>query len=135
MKKFKLEIITPDREFFSGEIESLTFSTPTGEMGVLYNTLPIVSALVPGTLSIKQDGKWMEAFNGEGFVEIRPKHVIIMTQIAQWPHEIDTDEVVREINYMTERMKREQSLKEYKLAKAQLARQFAKLRLKNRSID
>lgn len=135
MKEFLLEVITPDREFFKGMIQALTYSTPTGEIGVLYNTLPLVSALIPGTLAIKQDGKWMEAFNSEGFVEIRPKHVIMMTQLAQWPHEISTDEVRHEIDLVSERLKKEQSLKEYKLAKAQLARQFAKLRLKNKGMD
>lgn len=135
MKEFLLEIITPDREFFKGKVEALTFTAPTGEIGVLYNTLPLVSALIPGTLSIKQEGKWMEAFNSEGFVEIRPKHVIIMSQLAEWPHEISVDEVRYEIDLMSERMKKEQSLKEYKLAKAQLARQFAKLKLKNKGMD
>lgn len=135
INEFFLEMITPDRLFFEGNVESLTFVATTGEMGILYNASPIVTALKAGILKIKQNDKWMEASNGEGFVEVRPKKVIIMTQSAEWPYELNLNKVQTDISTMTDVLKKEQSLREYKLAKAQLARHFARLRLKNKDID
>lgn len=131
INEFYLEIVTPDRLFFEGYVESLIFNTTSGEMGVLYNALPMVTALKPGTLKIRQKNKWMEATNGDGFIQVRPKKVIIMAQKAKWPYEAD-DEV--KTDEMSIKKKKEQSLKEYKLAKAQLARHFAQLRLKDHDI-
>ncbi|MCL2751599.1 MAG: ATP synthase F1 subunit epsilon [Firmicutes bacterium] len=135
VKLFKLEILTPDRGFFEGEVESLVVNTPTGEMGILCNTLPMVASLTAGIMRIKQRGKWMEAAGGEGFIEIKPDGVMILVHSANWPHEINEDALKREIDQMSVILKKQQSLHEYKLAKAQLARQFAKLKLKDRGMD
>lgn len=135
INEFYLEIVTPERMFFEGYVESLTFNTTSGEMGVLYNALPMVTALKAGILKIRQNNRWMEASNGEGFIEVRPKKVVIMAQTAEWPYEINVDKIKAQIDDMTILMKKEQSLKEYKLAKAQLARHFARLRLKDHDIN
>ncbi|HEY8443497.1 MAG TPA: ATP synthase F1 subunit epsilon [Clostridia bacterium] len=134
INEFYLEIVTPDRLFFEGYVQSLIFNTSAGEMGVLYNALPMVTALKPGTLKIRQNNKWMEATNGEGFIQVRPKKVIIMAQKAKWPYEID-DKEIKKADSTVIKMKKEQALKEYKLAKAQLARHFANLRLKDHDIN
>jgi F-type H+-transporting ATPase subunit epsilon len=132
INEFYLEIVTPDRFFFKGYVQSLVFNSSAGEMGVLYNALPMVTALKPGTLKIRQKNKWMEAVNGEGFIQVRPKKVIIMAQKAKWPYEAE-DTVIKK-DSMTIKKKKEQALKEYKLAKAQLARHFANLKLKDNEI-
>lgn len=134
-KQFHLEIHTLDRDFFEGDIESLVITTLTGEMGILYNTLPFLTTLANGSIRIMQNGKWMEAVLSEGFVEVFNKRVTIMSHSAYWPHELNEDAIKRQIDQTTAILKKQQSYREYKLAKAQLARQFAQLRLKNKSMD
>jgi F-type H+-transporting ATPase subunit epsilon len=134
-RSFILEISTPDRDFFRGGVESLIIGTPGGEMGIMRNTLPLVTPLDPGVLRIKQNGGWMEAANGEGFVEVTPEKVSVLTQSAEWPYEVDMRKVQAEIDAAQEVLRKAQSLKEYKMAKAQLARQFAKLKVKGRGLD
>ena len=112
INEFFLEIVTPERLFFEGYVESLTFNTASGEMGILYNALPMVTSLKSGILKIRQNSKWMEASNGEGFIQVRPKKVVIMAQSAEWPYEINTDKIKSEIDDMSIMMKKEQSLKE-----------------------
>ena len=60
---FPFEILTPERRFFSGEIEALTFTADDGEWTILKNHAPMIVVLRPGALKIKQDGKWREAIN------------------------------------------------------------------------
>lgn len=129
-KIFHLEIITPDREFFNGAAESLIVTTTHGEMGILAGMMPMVANLANGVIKIKQNGKWLKAANGEGFLEINPSGVILLTQSAEWPDEIKVKAVEDEIGSLSEQLKKQQSLKEYKMAKAQLARQLARLRIK-----
>ena len=54
-KQFLLEIVTPDREFFSGLVEELFVDTPTGEMEVMYHTLPMIASVSAGLITIKQN--------------------------------------------------------------------------------
>ncbi|MDR2201827.1 MAG: ATP synthase F1 subunit epsilon [Clostridiales bacterium] len=132
MRTFNLEIHTPERVFFSGGAESLTVNAESGEMGVLYHTLPLVTILVGGVTRIKQDGKWMEAACGEGFMAVTKEKTSIFTESAFWPHEVDPDAVNGEIDGLDEKKRKAASLAEYRMAKAQLAIQFAKLKIKKR---
>ncbi len=131
---FNLEIYTPDRVFFKGQAESLVVNTETGEMGILYQTLPIVTMLSNGIMKILQDGKRMEAVNSAGFISVGRDVVTVLVESAYWPHEIDVHQVQEEIDSIDLEKRKERSYAEYKLAKAQLALQFAKLKLKNRNL-
>ncbi len=131
-KVFNLEIYTPERIFFKGEVESLVINTHSGEIGILYHTLPLVTTLQSGVMRILQNGKWMEAANTTGFVEVSREVVTVLTDSAVWPHEVDINTVSEEIDELDERKRKAKSLEEYKMAKAQLAIQFAKLKITHR---
>lgn len=133
--EFLLEIVTPDRNFFKGMIQSLIINTSQGEIGILSNIEPILTNLAAGVVKFKQNDKWGTAATGEGFVEVRPEGVIILCQSADWPHEISAEKVQREIDELEEHMRKMESLRDYKEAKAHLARQFAKLRAKRNGLD
>ena len=47
-KPFSLEILTPRRIVFNGEVVSLTAPGTLGYLGVLANHAPLVTTLVPG---------------------------------------------------------------------------------------
>ena len=53
---FPFEILTPERRFFSGEIEALTFTADDGEWTILKNHAPMIVVLRPGALKIKRKG-------------------------------------------------------------------------------
>ena len=130
MESFNLEIITPDREFFSGPCESLTVTTPQGEMGIMAGALPLVANLTDGGIKILQKNKWMRAYVGSGFIKTGKGGAVMLVQSAEWPYEIKEKDVQDNIDRLESRLKKEQSLKEYRTAKAQLARQLARLRVK-----
>ena len=86
---FYLEIITPERQFYIGPAEALVFPAVDGEMGVYPGHEPAVTAVEPGELRYKVDGKWEPAAVGAGFVEIKPDYVILLVGFAEHPEEID----------------------------------------------
>ena len=53
---FYLEIITPDRQFYTGPATNLTMPALDGEYGVQPGHEPVVTALRPGTVRFQADG-------------------------------------------------------------------------------
>ena len=129
MKKFKIEILTPEKTFYEGEIESLVVESPGGKIGILAGHAQYAVGLSPAELKMKADGKEITAVNGEGFVEVTPEKVIVLCQTAEWPHEIELNRVRREIEESQRRLKEAQSRVEYNLSKTTLRRLLAKLKV------
>lgn len=127
---FNLEIITPLRKFFGGEVESLVVTTVGGQMGVMKGTIPLVTALVSGTLQIKVDGKWHYAANSEGFMEVTPEKTVIFCQTAFWPAELEQEELLEKQRIAQEAMQNAKSKKAFIMARLSLLRAKAQINVK-----
>ena len=89
-KPFHLMVLTPEREFYSGEAVYVSVQSIAGSIGVLADHVPMVSALDVGALIIQPDENTTRtAFHSEGFIEVRPDGVYILAQACEWPEEID----------------------------------------------
>jgi len=67
----KLVVLTPDQEYFEGEITSLTVPGIAGEFEVLVDHAPLVSALTSGEVKIKQkNGDVIKFEVNQGFLEV-----------------------------------------------------------------
>lgn len=67
----ELVVLTPELEYFKGEITSLTVPGITGEFEVLVDHAPLVSALTAGEVKIKKKGGDIIKFNvNQGFLEV-----------------------------------------------------------------
>ena len=87
--KFKLTIVTPDREFFNEEAEMVEFNTTEGEIGVYAGHAPLTVIVKPGILTITQGETLRNAALHAGFVQILPEEITILAEIIEWPEEID----------------------------------------------
>lgn len=86
---FKVEIITPDRVFYTGEANFIEFTTASGEIGVYKNHIPMTTVLAPGIVTIHEAKGEKEAAVHAGFVEILGDKVTLLAELAEWPDEID----------------------------------------------
>jgi F-type H+-transporting ATPase subunit epsilon len=132
MSTFYLEVITPERKFFSGEAEGIVFRTVDGEIGVLAKHAPTVVAVSVGPLKINADGKWIEAVVTEGFAKIMPDKVVLLTDTAEYPEEIDINRAKAAKQRAEERLHRQLNRLEYMRSKAALARAMARLKVTNK---
>lgn len=74
-----LEVLTPEKSLFSGEIEVVTVPGVNGPFQILKNHAPIVSALVAGEVIIKKDGGTEERFAiDRGFVEVLRNEISLL---------------------------------------------------------
>ena len=127
---FKLEIVTPERQFYSGQVEALIVDTPDGERGIYANHVPMIIALDVGRISIKDNQEWKSFFASEGFVEIRKNETIIMAQAVETQDEIDVRRAEEAKRKAEERLRQRESLLEYDTTMSSLARAMARLRVK-----
>lgn len=88
-KLFKVEIITPERVFYTGDAEMIEFTTTEGDIGVYKNHIPLTAVLSPGVVTITESNGKKRAAVHSGFVEILGDKVTLLAEIAEWPDEID----------------------------------------------
>ena len=89
---FDVEIITPDRVFYTGKAVMIEFNTAAGEIGVYKNHIPLTTVLAPGVVTIHKDGEDnVIAAVHSGFAEILPEKVTLLAEVAEWPDEIDVE--------------------------------------------
>lgn len=130
MKDFHLEILTPERQFFSGGVEELIVETPDGRRGILASHTPMIISIAVGEIRIKQNGKFKTCFSAEGFLEIRPDKMLLMAQVVEWPEEINVRRAQEAKRQAEEQMRQRQSLQEYHSTMSSLARAMARLKIK-----
>lgn len=104
-KIFKIEIITPDRIFYTGEGDMIEFTTASGEIGVYKKHIPLTTVLAPGIVKIHKEGEEdVLAAVHSGFAEILPEKVTLLAEIAEWPDEIDKDRAEAALKRARERL-------------------------------
>ena len=129
--EFELKIITPERIMYNKPVRRVIFQTTEGEMAVLKGHIPLTAIIESSVFHILSEGdseqeELILALH-EGFVEIRPDRVSILTESAEWPDEIDTDRAENARKRAEERLKARS--KDIDVARAELALRRSLIRL------
>ena len=77
-KKFKLEIISPEKILFSEEVNSVIIPSFEGEMTILADHIPLITFLRPGITCV-EGSKQNNYFVEEGTVEFSNNTLIILS--------------------------------------------------------
>ena len=86
---FKLQVITPDKKFYEGEVSMVELTTTEGQIGVYKNHIPMTAIVAPGVLTIHEANDVKRAALHAGFIQILPELITIMAETVEWPDEID----------------------------------------------
>ena len=135
--KYTLEIITPERIFFRGEVQSVIIPTSDGYMSIQKMHEPMVASIVVGDMKLQIDDEWKQCTTTDGFVEVRPDETIIFSQAVEWPEEIDLRRAQEARERAEEQLRQKKSHQEYMQNQIALARAMVRLRVgrRNRNID
>ena len=123
-----LEIVTPERLAFEGEVDSVNCPGIEGELGILPHHAPLVSTLGVGELVIRRGGEEEFFAIAGGFLQVRPDKVVVMAETADMASEIDVQKA-EEARREAERALAEGSGEPADLARARAALQRALLRI------
>lgn len=84
MKEFKIKIITPIGEFFSGNIESIKLKDATGYFEILANHMALITTAIAHEAAIRINGEEKKVEILDSIVEVSKEQVTILTNKAQW---------------------------------------------------
>ena len=85
----QLQIITAEREVFSGEVDALVAPGVAGQLGILPNHAPLMTVLQPGELLVRAGGDDSYLALSGGYLEVLGNQVIVLADAAEDVDEID----------------------------------------------
>lgn len=132
MSTFNLQVVALDKVFYDGDCESLTIPAVDGEKGILASHEPVVMAITAGEMRFTANGQQQIAAVGCGFAEITGSKVVVITDFAQKPEEINIERAERAKVRAEEQIREKKSQIEFAHSQAELARAMARLKVAKR---
>jgi F-type H+-transporting ATPase subunit epsilon len=97
MATFPFELASPARLVFSGEVEQVDVPGAEGDFGVLAGHAPLIAALRPGILTIREAGGAKRLYVRDGFAEVISAGLTVLAEFATPVEELDTGQLQKEI--------------------------------------
>ena len=129
MPTMKLEIVTAERQIFSGDVTTVIAEGTEGQMTVLPKHAPLITMLAPGELVIRKDGDEQYMVITGGFMEVMPEKVIVLADSCERSDEIDLERAAAAKQRAEERLKSVTPDIDQSRAEAALRRSLARLRV------
>ena len=128
MATFKLEIVTPEKMVFSGEVSAVLAWGVEGQLGILPHHAPLMTMLQPGDLVIKKGTEEDTLTISGGFLEVRPDKVIVLADACERAEEIDETRAEEAKRRAQETLKEARTPVDLAAAEASLRRSLARLK-------
>lgn len=130
MSTFRLQIITPEKVFFEGEVQRVIVRTSEGDAGILAKHEKYVAALPSGPVKITMaDGTERIAALSGGAVKVSPEQTAILANAVEWAEDIDIDWAKRSEADALRRKESSKTQEEMKYAELKLQRALNRLRV------
>jgi F-type H+-transporting ATPase subunit epsilon len=85
-------IMTPDQIFWNEQAEEIILPTNTGQMGVLSNHAPLITALDIGVTLIRSKTEWIPVALMGGFALVKDNQITILVNEADSAAEIKSED-------------------------------------------
>ena len=130
MAEFTFKVFCCDRKFYDGPCEKLIFPGFQGDIEVLAHHETMMAAVQNGTMryQLPGDEQWRTAAVSHGFVEMKDNVVTMIVYSCEKPEEIDVYRAQEALERARERMINKQSIEEYHMNRAAMARAMARLK-------
>ena len=127
MATMRLEIATAERVVYSEDVEILVAPGMDGQLGILPNHAPLLTALQPGEIRVVREGEESYMAVSGGFLEVMANRVTILADTAERAEEIDTERAEEAIRRAQERIETGVSAMDLQRALASIRRSQARL--------
>jgi F-type H+-transporting ATPase subunit epsilon len=103
---YLLTIVTPEKIFYEDEVTSLIAPGSEGYLGVLTDHAPLITGLVPGKLTVKDESNQEVhlAVSG-GFMEVFKNQVTILADSIEFVKDIDVERAKKALERAEQRLK------------------------------
>ena len=96
-----VRVITPDKVVWDATVEELILPSSTGQIGILTDHAPLLTALDIGVMRLKSDAGWSSIVVMEGFAEVEDNKVTILCNGAEEGSSIDLTTAQAELERVT----------------------------------
>jgi F-type H+-transporting ATPase subunit epsilon len=87
---FEVEILTPEREVFGGEVRQVSTRTAGGEIGILANHAPLMAELRPAELRLHLDETETKRYaQAHGWLQVFGNRARLLLEEALEPEDLD----------------------------------------------
>jgi F-type H+-transporting ATPase subunit epsilon len=128
MSTIHVEIVSAEREVFSGDVEILFAPARKGEVGILPGHAAMLTPLRPGEVRVQLVGGEQQAFYvSGGMLEVQPKVVTVLSDTAIRAHDIDEAAVMKAKQEAEDALENRSHKLDFTKAQAELAELAAQL--------
>lgn len=89
---FNLRVMAPNRTVWNSEAQEVILSTNSGQIGILPNHAPLLTALDIGVMKIRSDSQWTAMALMGGFAMIDNNQMTILVNEAEKASDINSEE-------------------------------------------
>jgi F-type H+-transporting ATPase subunit epsilon len=89
--ELRLDIVTPERRLFAAEVDLVLAPGPEGQLGILPNHAPLITALAEGPLVVRRGEEELTFAIHGGYMQVLPDQVIVLADVAERAEEIDVE--------------------------------------------
>ena len=90
----QLEIVTPEKIIYQGEVDEIIVNTADGEIAILPHHVNLFTKVLPGELTIKIDGKEQFLAITGGFLEVNSNKISLLADYAVRAEEIEVEKAL-----------------------------------------
>jgi F-type H+-transporting ATPase subunit epsilon len=130
-----LEIVTPEKVIYKGDVDEIVVNTADGEIGILPHHVNLFTKVMPGEVTLKVGGKDQFLAITGGFLEVSKNKVTILADYAVHAEEIDVQKALEAQKRAEEILKRKKehiSEQDFAMAQSELSRAILELHVANR---
>lgn len=125
-----LDIVSLEKEIFSGLVNSLTVTGSEGELGIQPGHAALITLLKPGTIRVvKQGGHEETFFISGGVLEVQPDVVTVLADTVVRAEDLDEAAAIEAKEHAEKLLSSRRADIDYSAAAAELARAVAQLRM------
>lgn len=128
MSTFTLQLFAADRVFYAGKVQMVILPAIDGEKAFMANHEEMVIAITEGVVRYKlEDDTWQRAVVSDGFADFANNRLKVLVYSCEKPEEIDIKRAQEARERAEEQMRQKQSIQEYHVSKASLARALVRI--------
>jgi F-type H+-transporting ATPase subunit epsilon len=86
---FHVDIVSAEREIFSGEADMVFAPAELGELGITPRHAPLLTRMKAGTVRVQHGGEESVFYVSGGILEIQPHAVTVLSDTAQRAADLD----------------------------------------------
>lgn len=129
MSTFSLKVVSANKTFYYGRAEIVVLPSVDGEIAVMAHHEEMVIAVASGTMRFRTDkGEEITAAVSDGMANVANNRVTVIVYSAEKPEEIDIRRAIEAKERAEEQLRQKQSVQEYHMSSAALARAMARLK-------